>query len=407
MVDIKENYQEKNYTAAEKAFNETFLPDSLLKKIELVGNLYKQQKVSLGEAGLILGVTPYEVENILGRYGLTEKKKILVCGAAGFIGSNFVHYMLDKYPHYDIIVYDILTYAGNLENLRPAENKQNYKFILGDITDAEKLDEVLKTDKYEAVINFAAESHVGRSVHGKAGDFVATNVIGVYTILEAVRKHNILKYIQISTDEVYGTVGLKEDRTFTEDSPFLPNVPYAAAKAGGDFLCRAYYNTYKTPVVVTHCSNNYGPYQHPEKMIPYFIFRAMNNRTIPLHGDGCHVRDWIFAQDHGEAIDIILHNFKSGEVYNIGSDNERPNIEIAKLILNLLGRPHSLISFVPDRPGNDLRYSINAAKIRTELNWKPRHTFEDAMPKTIQWYQNNLDWVEKIKERDKEFTNFI
>jgi len=242
---------------------------------------------------------------------------------------------------------------------------------------------------------------------GKRLIFIHSNVVGTHTLLELVKNYKIPKFVQISTDEVYGTVDPGEERQFLEDSPFLPNVPYAAAKAGGDLMCRAYFNTYNTPVIVTHCSNNYGPFQHPEKLIPYFIFRATNNQSLPVHGDGKHVRDWIYVRDHCEAIDMILRKGKAGEVYNISSDNEIPAIEIAKIILDLIGKSHSLINYVSDRPGNDRRYSISAEKIKNELGWTPKHTFESAMPKTIEWYQHNIDWVERIKERDQNFTDYI
>ncbi len=400
------NQENQEPDSFEQFFKEKYFSRSLSKKIKLVARLFKEEKISLKEAGLILGVLPQEAEAIFVQKGLTDRKKILVCGGAGFIGSNFIHYMLEKYPSIEIINYDKLTYAGNLENLRDMENYPRYKFIQDDITNGERIEQVME-EGIDAVVNFAAETHVGRSVHGRAGEFIYANVLGPYTLLEAVKKYKVPKFIQISTDEVFGTVDLDENRHFTEDSPFEPNVPYAAAKAGGDLLCRAYWQTYKVPVIVTHCSNNYGPYQHPEKMIPYFIFRAMNGQSIPLHGDGKHVRDWIFALDHCEAIDLILQRGKPGEVYNISSNNERPNIEIAKLILDILGQPYSLIDFVPDRPGNDRRYSIDSSKIRRDLGWSPSNSFEDAMPKTIQWYQNNLDWVERIKERDQEFVNYI
>lgn len=382
------------------------LSDALSKKIELLSRLFREKKISLDEISLILGIDRNEIENVFAKRGLVKKKRILVGGGAGFIGSNFIYHILEKYPNYEVINYDVLTYAANIENLREASKNPNYKFIKGDIADYEKLEEIAKTG-IDAIVNFAAETAVGRSVHGKAADFIHSNVVGTHTLLELAKNFKIPRYVQISTDEVYGTVGLDENRTFFEDSPFMPNVPYAAAKAGGDLMCRAYFNTYKVPVIVTHCSNNYGPYQHPEKLIPYFIFRAMNNQSLPVHGDGRHVRDWIYVRDHCEAIDVILHKGIEGEVYNISADNEKPTIEIARMILDLVGKPYSLINHVPDRPGNDRRYSISAGKMSKELKWKPLHTFEDAMPKTIQWYQHNIDWVEKIKDRDQEFTNYI
>ncbi|MFZ2969577.1 MAG: dTDP-glucose 4,6-dehydratase [Minisyncoccia bacterium] len=382
------------------------LSNALAKKIDLLSDLYREKKITIDEIALILGIDRKEIESILNKKGLVKKKRILVGGGAGFIGSNFIYHILEKYPSYEVINYDVLTYAANIANLREASKNPNYTFIKGDIADYEKLEEIAKTG-IDAIVNFAAETAVGRSVHGKAADFIHSNVVGTHTLLELAKNYKIPRYIQISTDEVYGTVGLDEDRTFFEDSPFMPNVPYAAAKAGGDLMCRAYYNTYKVPVIVTHCSNNYGPYQHPEKLIPYFIFRAMNNQSLPVHGDGRHVRDWIYVRDHCEAIDVILHRGTEGEVYNISADSEKPTIEIARLILELIGKPQSLINHVPDRPGNDRRYSISANKMGKEFSWKPSHTFEDAMPKTIQWYQHNIDWVEKIKDKDQDFTDYI
>lgn len=382
------------------------LSNALAQKIELLVKLYREGKITISEISLILGIEESEAELIFAEKGLMRKKRILVCGGAGFIGSNFIYHMLEKYPHYEIINYDILTYAANIENLREAERNPNYTFIKGDIADYEKLEEIAKTG-LDAIVNFAAETSVGRSVHGRAADFIHSNVAGTYTLLEVVKNYKIPRFIQISTDEVYGTVEFEENRQFREDSPFLPNVPYAAAKAGGDLMCRAYYNTYNVPVIVTHCSNNYGPYQHPEKLIPYFIFRALNNQFLPIHGDGRHIRDWIYVRDHCEAIDLVLHKGKAGEIYNIGADSEAPTVEIAKLILDILGKPHNLLNNVPDRPGNDKRYSVNSEKIKRELGWNPAHTFQDAMPKTIQWYQYNIDWVEKIREKDQEFANYI
>jgi len=385
---------------------EKSLSSALVKKINLLGRLYREKKITLTEIALILGIGEREIERLFTQKGLMKKKRILVGGGAGFIGSNFVYHLLENYPHYEVVNYDVLTYAANIENLREAEKNPNYKFVKGDIADYEKLAEIAD-EGIDAIVNFAAETSVGRSVHGKAADFIRSNVVGTHTLLELTKNYKIPRYVQISTDEVYGMVGLDEDRQFFEDSPFLPNVPYAAAKAGGDLMCRAYHMTYKTPVIVTHCSNNYGPYQHPEKLIPHFIFRAMNNKSLPVHGDGRHVRDWIYVRDHCEAIDLILHKGRLGEVYNIAADSEKPTIEIAKLILGLLGKPISLINYVPDRPGNDRRYSISAGKANAELGWSPTHTFEEAMPGTIDWYRHNIDWVDRVREGDEEFTNYI
>lgn len=336
---------------------------------------------------------------------MVNKMNILVCGGAGFIGSNFIIYMLNKNPEVKIINYDNLTYAGNPDNLKAVENNKRYSFVKGDITDSKSLDKVMK--KVDYIINFAAETHVDRSIHEGSRPFVMTNTVGVQTILDLVRKHKIKKYVQISTDEVYGSLELEDNKYFTEETPFTPNVPYAAAKAGGDLLCRAYFKTYNVPVVVSHCSNNYGPYQYPEKLIPFFIMRALSNQSLPLYGDGKYVRDWIYVLDHCEAIELMLKKGKPGEVYNIGGHNEKANIEIAKLILKHLKKPESLITFVADRPGHDRRYAIDASKIQKELGWKPRHKFEEALPKTIQWYIENQEWIENVKKRAEGFNIHI
>src|SRR3990167_11435043 len=328
--------------------------------------------------------------------------KILVAGGAGFIGSNFIHHILDKYPDYKVVNFDKLTYAGNLDNLKDLKSTPRYSFVRGDIADQPAVENVLSRG-IEAVVNFAAETHVDRSIHVGSRDFVLTNTLGVQTLLDAERKLGTVKrHVQISTDEVYGSLELDDPRQFDETWPFQPNVPYAAAKAGGDLMCRAYWESYKTPVIVTHCSNNFGPYQHPEKLIPHSIFRAMANQPLTIHGEGQHVRDWIFVLDHCEALDRVLHQGKLGEVYNIGAGNEISVKDIVRLILDILGKPRSLFVNVPDRPGNDLRYSLDIGKIQREFSWSPAHTFEEAMPKTAQWYQANIDWVERVRERDKK-----
>ena len=374
-------------------------------RLSVAERLVREGRATIEEAAKMLGATPDVVAQILARQGAIVQKTILVCGGAGFIGSNFIHYLLKKYPHYRVINYDKLTYAGNLDNVRNVERDPRYEFIQGDIADSDATDAVFKKG-IDAVANFAAETHVGRSVYYGTKEFVHTNVLGVTTLLEAVRKYNVPRFVHISTDEVYGELALNDARSFTEESPFLPNVPYAAAKAGGDLMCRAYFESYKTPVIVTHCTNNFGPYQHPEKLIPYSIFRASVNQPLTIHGDGQHIRDWIFVLDHCEALDRVLHHGKPGEVYNLGAGNEISTLEIAKLILSLLGKPANLVTHVPDRPGNDRRYSINVSKIQRELGWKPAHTFEEAMPKTISWYQANHDWVERVREKDKQSLSY-
>lgn len=335
--------------------------------------------------------------------------RLLVAGGAGFIGSNFIHYMLSSHPDYFILNYDKLTYAGNLDNLADISDNPNYKFVQGDITDLNKLNETIKQNKITHIINFAAETHVDKSIHGGTKDFVMTNSLGVQMLLDAARYNEIEKMVQVSTDEVYGALGLDEDRKFTEHTPVMPNMPYAAAKAGGDLMCNAYWVTHKLPVVVTHCSNNYGKYQYPEKLIPFFVFRAMKDEKLPIYGDGKNIRDWIHAVDHSKALDLLLHKGEPGEIYNIGSDNERSNLEVTKLILKILGKSESLIEYVKDRPGHDRRYAIDASKIM-ELGWKPdypRDRFEAGLEETVKWYQDNAEWVEKLWAKKDEFNPHI
>ncbi len=332
--------------------------------------------------------------------------KILVCGGAGFIGSNFIQHMLSKYQDVKIINYDKLTYAGNLENLKSVEGDARYTFVQGDICDGEKLLPIVRSVDF--VINFAAETHVDRSIHMGSRDFVMTNVVGTQTLLDAVRINpNVKKFLNVSTDEVYGSLELGDGKAFTEKTPYEPNVPYSAAKAGGDFLCHAYFNTFKTPVVITHCTNNYGPFQYPEKLIPFSILRILNNQTITLYGDGLHVRDWIYVLDHCEGLELALLNGKPGEVYNFGGRAEKSNLEIARLILKFVGKPESLIEFVSERPGHDRRYAMDPSKSEKELGWKIRHKFEEALPKTIEWYIQNKQWAENLKKRGSEFNPHI
>ncbi|MBI5734173.1 MAG: dTDP-glucose 4,6-dehydratase [Candidatus Kerfeldbacteria bacterium] len=332
--------------------------------------------------------------------------KLFVTGGAGFIGSNFVRHILQKYPDYKVTNFDKLTYAGNLDNLADIAQGERYDFIKGDIADEAQVNEALARG-YDAVINFAAETHVDRSIHAGARDFVLTNTLGVQTLLDAVRRHDIKKMVQISTDEVYGSLELEDSSQFTEDTPFQPNAPYAAAKAGGDLMCRAAFKTYGAPVVVSHCSNNYGPYQFPEKLIPFFIFKALKDELLPLYGDGRNVRDWLYVLDHCEAIDLMVHKGVAGEVYNIGGHNERSNLDIAKIILKELGKPESLLTFVADRPGHDRRYAIDASKIERELGWKPKRDFATAIRETIRWYQEHTNWVAKLEARKAELNPHI
>ncbi|MFD2703134.1 dTDP-glucose 4,6-dehydratase [Paenibacillus shunpengii] len=319
--------------------------------------------------------------------------KVLVTGGAGFIGSNFVIYMLKKYPDYQIINLDALTYAGNLENLKSVEGNKNYKFIKADITDVKSVENVF-SEGVDIVVNFAAESHVDRSIL-QPDIFVKTNVLGTQVLLEASKKYGVKKYVQVSTDEVYGSLG--ETGLFSEDTPLSPNSPYSASKAGGDLLVRAYHETFNLPVNITRCSNNYGPYQFPEKLIPLIISNALNDKTLPVYGDGLNIRDWLYVEDHCSAVDLVIHQGRNGEVYNIGGNNERTNIYIVKEILAALNKPESLISYVADRPGHDRRYGIDATKITDELGWQPKYNFETGIKATIAWYLDNKEWWNTIQ----------
>ncbi len=316
---------------------------------------------------------------------------ILVTGGCGFIGSNFVRHMLSKYP-YNVINLDKLTYAGNPENLQDV-NDNRYTFIKGDIAEKTDLEKVFEAP-IELVVNFAAESHVDRSIIDP-DTFIKTNINGTFQLLEMAKKKNVKKFLQISTDEVYGSLG--REGKFREDTPLAPNSPYSASKTSADVLAMSYYKTYNMPVVITRCSNNYGPYQFPEKLIPLIITNALNDIELPVYGDGLNIRDWIHVQDHCEAIDTVLHNGKEGNVYNIGGDNERTNMEIVRLILKILGKPETLIKYVKDRLGHDRRYAIDGAKIEQELGFKPRIDFAQGMEETIRWYRENKDWWERIK----------
>lgn len=319
--------------------------------------------------------------------------KILITGGMGFIGSNFIRYALIKHPDWEITNLDKLTYAGNPENLRDIEKSPNYRFIRGDIADRTLIDNLLK-DKFDLIINFAAESHVDRSIMD-ASPFVKTNIEGVQVLLEGMKKYGAKLFLQISTDEVYGSLG--EEGSFREDSSVLPNSPYAASKAAGDLLCRAYHHTFNLPVIVTHCSNNYGPYQFPEKLIPLVITNALEGKEIPVYGDGHNVRDWIHVTDHCRAIDLIAEKGKAGAIYNIGANSERTNLELIKAILAILGKPGSLIRFVTDRPGHDRRYALDTIKIRTELDFKPHYSYGDGLEMTVNWYREHEDWWRHVK----------
>lgn len=319
-------------------------------------------------------------------------RNLLVTGGAGFIGSNFARYMLQKYPNYRIVVYDKLTYAGNLDNLRDLEDEPRYTFVRGDICDAEAVAEALRVYEIDTIVNFAAESHVDRSILD-ADAFIRTNVLGTFVLLEAARKFRLERYHQVSTDEVYGWV---EQGASKESDALAPRSPYAAAKASGDLMVHAYFVTHGVPTTITRGSNTVGPYQYPEKFAPLFITNALENLPLPLYGDGQQVRDWLYVTDHCEAIDLVLHKGQIGEVYNVGGDNERRNLEVVKLILATLGKPPELVRRVPDRPGHDRRYALDLTKIRA-LGWQPRHSFEEALLETIRWYAANEWWWKKIK----------
>ncbi|AGN17558.1 dTDP-glucose 4,6-dehydratase [Methanobrevibacter sp. AbM4] len=328
---------------------------------------------------------------------------VLVTGGAGFIGSNFLRYMVNKYPNYDFINLDALTYCGNLENLKDIEDKDNYSFVKGNICDTELVNGIVENVDY--IVHFAAESHVDRSIEDP-GIFIKSNILGTQTLLDASKRNDIKKFLQVSTDEVYGSLGPKG--YFTEQTPLQANSPYSASKAGADLMVRAYHNTFDLPVNITRCSNNYGPYQFPEKLIPLMISNAIEDKELPVYGDGKNIRDWLHVYDHCTGIDLVLHKGKSGEVYNIGGHNERANIDIVKLILKELDKPESLIKFVSDRLGHDRRYAIDSSKIRRDLGWRPKYTFEDGIIETIHWYLDNQDWISKVKSGQyQEYYNKI
>ncbi len=336
---------------------------------------------------------------------------ILVTGGAGFIGSNFVKLMLDKHPDYAIVNVDALTYAGNLENLKDIADNPNYSFIRADIRDSEKIDKIFATHNINAVVNFAAESHVDRSIVQPAV-FLTTNIIGTQVLLDAAMKNWKVdpgdkfckeyklgvKFLQVSTDEVYGALG--KTGMFVETMPLLPNSPYSASKASADMIVRAYHETFGMPVNITRCSNNYGPYQFPEKLIPLMINNCLHDKNLPVYGDGMQVRDWLHVSDHCSAIDTVLHNGVDGEIYNIGGNNEKANITIVKLIIETLGKSEELIKYIQDRLGHDRRYAIDNTKITTQLGWEPAYTFENGMKETIEWYLSNAEWIENIVSGD-------
>ena len=323
-------------------------------------------------------------------------KTILVTGGAGFIGSNFVYYMLKKHPDYKIVCVDKLTYAGNLETLDEALKNPLFRFVKADITDREAIYKLFEEEKFTAVVNFAAESHVDRSIE-EPEVFLKTNILGTQVLLDASRKYGNIRYHQVSTDEVYGDLPLdRPDLFFTEETPIHTSSPYSASKASADLLVTAYHRTYGLPVTISRCSNNYGPYHFPEKLIPLMIANALNDKPLPVYGDGKNVRDWLYVEDHCKAIDMILESGKIGEVYNIGGHNERTNLEVVKTVLSILGKSEDLITYVKDRPGHDMRYAIDPTKIKNELGWYPETTFEEGIKKTVEWYLSNKEWWENI-----------
>lgn len=325
--------------------------------------------------------------------------KILVTGGAGFIGSCFIRYILDKYQDYKVINLDILSYAGNQDNLKDIENNPNYTFIKGDIADRNIIGELFQ--EVDSCINFAAETHVDRSISGPA-IFIQTNVMGTQNLLYLAKEFKLDRFLQVSTDEVYGSLG--NEGYFTENTPLAPNSPYSASKASADLLVRSYFKTYKTPVLITRCSNNYGPYQYPEKLIPLFISNALKDKPVPVYGDGLNVRDWLYVYDHCSAIDVVFHKGREGEVYNIGGNNEKTNLEITEIILNKLNKPLSLKKFVEDRLGHDRRYAIDSSKIQNELDWQPEMDFETGIETTINWYLSNPEWIDKVNAKKQSLS---
>ena len=323
--------------------------------------------------------------------------KFLVTGGAGFIGGNFLHTMVDRYPNDIYVCVDALTYAGNMETLEPIMNRPNFKFVHEDITNREGIFHLFEEEHFDYVINFAAESHVDRSIENP-GIFLNTNIMGTQVLMDACRKYGIRRYHQVSTDEVYGDLPLdRPDLFFTEKTPIRTSSPYSASKASADLLVMAYHRTFGLPVTISRCSNNYGPYQFPEKLIPLIIQKASRNESLPIYGKGENVRDWLYVGDHNNAIDLIVRNGKDGEVYNIGGHNERTNLQVVKTILKVLGKPESLITYVTDRPGHDLRYAMDPTKIETELGWKPTYNFETGIVPTIKWNLENQTWLKHVE----------
>lgn len=333
---------------------------------------------------------------------MSQSQKLLVTGGSGFIGSWLIRHLLSEYPEYEITNLDLLTYAGNPDNLKDVENNPRYRFVQGDIRDEKLVNQLMRG--MDACVNVAAQTHVDRSISGP-GVFITTNVVGTQNLLEAARNAGVSKFIQVSTDEVYGSI--EGTAKFTEESPLEPSSPYSSSKAGADLIVLSYWKTYGLPVSITRCTNNYGPNQYPEKLIPLFILNASENKNVPVYGDGLNVRDWIHVKDHSQGVAAVLRAGKPGEVYNIGSGNEHNNLEITRLILEILGKPQSLIQYVQDRPGHDRRYALDCAKIERELGWKATTAFAQGLRETVRWYLDNPQWVANVRQREREMLAHI
>ena len=373
-----------------KAFN-------ISERINIARRLLAQQKITLEEARIITGLSKEYFDALFsGLADKIEKKpslRLLVTGGTGFIGSNFIKYILNKYPNYRVINLDLLTYAGNLENLKEVQDNPNYKFVKGDICDGELADQLVKD--CETIVHFAAESHVDRSILDPAA-FVKTNVLGTQVLLEAARRQGLKRFHHVSTDEIYGSLS-EDDLPFNEKTAYDPRSPYSASKAGSDHLVRAYWHTYGLPITISNCTNNFGPYQFPEKFIPLFITNLIEGKKVPLYGDGLNKRDWLYVEDHCEALDLILHQGKIGETYCLGGGCEKTNIEVARQLVRLLGYGDEMILLVKDRPGHDRRYAVDFSKIKQEFGWQPKTNFEEGLAATVKWYQENQEWWKKIK----------
>ena len=327
--------------------------------------------------------------------------KILITGGAGFIGSNYAHYRFEQYPTDEIYILDKLTYAGNMDNLKGISDEDRFHFVKGDVADKDFVDELFAKEKFDIVVNFAAETHVDRSITGPS-IFVLTNIVGTQNLLEASRINGVKRYHQVSTDEAYGDLGTDSTDLFTEETPIAPNCPYAASKASADLLVRSYFETYELPATISRCSNNYGPYQFPEKLIPYFFKLISEGKDVPVYGDGLNVRDWLYVLDHCTAIDAIVSRGKAGDVYNVGGNNEKTNLEITKFLLDFLGRDESLITYVDDRLAHDRRYAIDASKMKDELGWEPSVDFAEGIKQTFEWYEANKEWSQKLMDNLEE-----